>query len=127
MPVSYNKSLLEEICIRDKCIIDFDKIEKYTRDTKIDFTCSCGDINSKSFRTINNIGCYCKKCTQNNRQEKIKQTCLKKFGVEYATQKQEVKDKIKETCLERYGVENISQKQEVKNKKRENCLLNKGV
>ena len=25
----YNKELLEEICIRDNCKIDFNKIEKY--------------------------------------------------------------------------------------------------
>jgi len=30
--VKYNKELLEEICERDKCIIDLDKIETSTRD-----------------------------------------------------------------------------------------------
>ena len=30
--ICYDKNLLQEVCNRDKCIIDFDKIEKYNRD-----------------------------------------------------------------------------------------------
>ena len=39
----YDKKLLEEICNRDKCIIDFEKIGKYNRDKEIEFTCKCGN------------------------------------------------------------------------------------
>jgi hypothetical protein len=114
MPISYNKSLLEDICIRDKCIIDFDKIEKYGIDVRIDFICNCGDNCNKVFRMINKKGgAYCKKCTKNRTQEKIKQTCLEKYGVEYVSQTQEVIDKIKhkrevkETCLLNQDGENF--------------------
>ena len=32
--IRYNKTLLEEVCIRDNCTIDFSKIEKYRIDIK---------------------------------------------------------------------------------------------
>ncbi|KKK48559.1 hypothetical protein LCGC14_3143890, partial [marine sediment metagenome] len=49
----------------------------------------------------------------NEVKEKIKQTCLKKYGVECSFQSKEIKEKIKQTCLKRYGVENPSQNPEI--------------
>ena len=43
----------------------------------------------------------------------MKTKCLEKYGVEYASQSEEIKDKIKETCLEKYGVENVSHNPEI--------------
>jgi imidazole glycerol phosphate synthase subunit HisF len=81
--IKYDKNLLQEICNRDKCIIDFDKIKKYNRDIKIEFICNCGIKNIKTFRCIyEGGGGYCKICTENIRQEKVKNTCLDKYGVE---------------------------------------------
>ncbi len=92
----YNKKLLEEICNRDKCIIDFEKIEKYNRDINIEFICNCGNNYTKSFRLLYEFsGAYCNICTNNIKQNKFKQTNLNKYGVEYPLQSQEFKDKIK--------------------------------
>jgi hypothetical protein len=65
--VCYDMSLLQEVCDRDKCIIDFDKIVKYNRETRIDFICNCGCEYSKTFRLLYKIGAFCEKCTKNKR------------------------------------------------------------
>ena len=125
--IYYNKDLLLEVCDRDKCIIDFDKIEKYNRNIKFNLICNCGIEYSKTFRLLYDIGAFCKKCTENTRQEKIKQTCIEKYGVEYPQQSQEVRDKSKQTCFNNYGVENPSQSQEVRDKFKQTCFNNYGV
>lgn len=60
-----------------------------------------------------------KKINKEKQQESLikqKQTCLQKYGVEYVSQSQIIKDKIKQTSLERYGVPYPIQSQEVKDK-----------
>lgn len=46
--------------------------------------------------------------------EKRKQTCLEKYGVEYSSQSDLVKNKIKETCLKKYGVDHPWKSDKVK-------------
>lgn len=148
--VKYNKELLEQICERDKCKVNYDKIERYNRDVKIEFTCSCGNNDSKNFRCMYKNGMYCDECMKiksNQRKiksyitkygvsnpnkvkdvrDKIKQTNVKKYGVEYYTQSSEYIIKFKETCLKRYGVENPSQLQEFKYKQIQTNLNKYGV
>ena len=60
-------------------------------------------------------------------QNKMKNTCLKNYGVEYSLQSEEVREKIKQTCLERYGVNNPSQVEEIHNKKIESIRKKYGV
>lgn len=48
---------------------------------------------------------------------KSKQTCIKKYGVEFVCQTENQKNKTKITLLEKYGVNNISQVTDIKNKK----------
>jgi hypothetical protein len=63
---------------------------------------------------------YCSgKCAANSKEirEKIKQTNLKKYGVEISSQSAIVKEKMKNTCLEKYGVENPGQSKEAKAKR----------
>ena len=47
----------------------------------------------------------CLECSKKYTQEKTKITNLKKYGVEYPFQSQEIKTKAKETCLKKYGCE----------------------
>ena len=122
------KEISENICSRDKCIIIFDKLEKCNRDTKIKFICNCGIEYSKTFRQIYDVsGGFCKICTKNKKNEKVKQTCQDTWGVDHFTQLPEVKEKSKQTCLDKYGFENPSQSQEIKNKKTKTSLNNYGV
>lgn len=69
-----------------------------------------------------------------NIQSKSKQTCLEKYGSEYyltsneaVTKRQQFIDKIKETCIERYGVPSVMQDGEIKSRVRETCLKKYGV
>jgi|UniRef100_A0A6C0JP22 hypothetical protein len=80
----YNKQLLQELCVRDECIVDFTTIEKYNIQIKIDFTCKCGNKHNKTFRQIYKACGYCKICTESKKKEKVKQTCLERYNVENA-------------------------------------------
>ena len=44
---------------------------------------------------------------------KRKQSCLERYGTEYAAQSQEVQDRMKATCMQRYGTEWAAQSEEV--------------
>ena len=56
--------------------------------------------------------------------EKRKQTCLEKYGVENVHQINSVKEKCKQTCLEKYGVDNPAKNELIKQKTKEtNNLL----
>jgi hypothetical protein len=59
--------------------------------------------------------------------EKGKQTCLEKYGVQYATQNKEIKEKRANTNIELYGSANTFQVEEFKEKSRQTCLENHGV
>jgi hypothetical protein len=80
----YDKALLEKICERDSCIIDYNTIKKYNSSKKIDFICNCGNYGSKYFSCMyKNGGGYCKDCTLVNNKIKIKQTNLYNYIIIY--------------------------------------------
>jgi hypothetical protein len=59
--------------------------------------------------------------------ERAKQTLLANYGVEHPMQSEEIRGKAKKTWLENYGVENPMQNEEVKEKSRQTLLANYGV
>ena len=65
-----------------------------------------------------------KKYGNKNNYEKIKQTCLEKYGVDNLLELSEIREKIKQTCLEKYGVEKIGLSQECI-EKRKNTINHK--
>ena len=78
------KNLLQEVCDRDKCIIDFDKIEKYNREIKVNFICNCGNEYCRTIRLLcDGVGGFCEKCTKNIEDNKRKQTCIERHGEKY--------------------------------------------
>lgn len=60
-------------------------------------------------------------------QNKIKNTTLKRYGVEHVSHSTEIQLKKKQTCLERYGVEHIGKSDKVINKRKQTCLEKYGV
>ena len=75
------------------------------------------NISKENSKIINNISNSSLPLDNSSSEKnKIKETCLKKYGVEYAFQAEEIKDKIKQSCLEKYGVENVSQNSEIMDK-----------
>ena len=66
----------------------------------------------------------CKKCSNanNDKQEKTKQTCLKKFGCIAPAGNKNVQYKMKTTTKERFGVDNVFKSKEIR-KKINNTLI----
>lgn len=56
----------------------------------------------------------------NGNPEKMRQTCLEKYGVPVSSQAQSVKDKNRQTCLERYGTTSNFSNPEARKKQVEN-------
>lgn len=52
----------------------------------------------------------------------MKNTCLEKYGVEWALESKDVIEKRRITCLEKYGVENIFQHSEIIEKIRQDMI-----
>lgn len=59
--------------------------------------------------------------------DKIKQTCLEKFGYTNALKSPEIRKKMEETNLERYGARNVYQSEEIKEKIKKTHIERLGV
>jgi len=125
--IKYDINYLNSYCKANNIIL-IDNIININKDTIINAKClECNNIVEKKFRLIINSGCYCKKCTSKNREDKRKQTCLNKYGVENPFQNNQIKEKIKETNIIKYGVEYPSQNENIKEQKKQTCLKNYDV
>jgi hypothetical protein len=151
--MKYDYNSLYEYCKKNKIELlgDYSKIKN--REEKIKASCSsvdCINVVEKTFRLLLQCGCYCKSCMKIVRKEKVKKTCLEKYGVEYIIHNEESKEKmintniqkygfscclknkdiqskIKSTINEKYGTENPSQSNLVKQKLKESNLEKYGV
>jgi hypothetical protein len=81
--IIYNKNLLDKICNRDKFTLLDNNIDKLTCRTRIDFICNCGNNYNKSFKQLNDVGGYCKKCTFNNMGKKLQLYSQSSYNKEY--------------------------------------------
>lgn len=76
---------------------------------------------------------YCKDCfgksekAQQIKQEKSKNTCLKKYSADNPMKNVEVQRRLNETLKERYGTDNLMELPEIKQKIKETCLNKYGV
>jgi hypothetical protein len=87
----------------------------------------CGKILKRNIQTFElGFGIpFCNtKCANKNTliKEKIKQTCLERYGVENAMYSEEIKERLKSTCLERYGTEYYTNSDDFKIKSEQTCL-----
>jgi hypothetical protein len=108
--LGYNINLRDIIKIIPSELISGSKI-------KIDVSCDrcfiSRNIHYTSYycninRSLDKNTYMCDKCSH----EKIKQTNIKKYGVEYFSQTDEFNDKIKKTSLEKFGMEHYSKTSE---------------
>ena len=128
--LKYDYEMLKNICDEVGVTLLIDYKDKYvTRDTRIIGKCIlCDNSFDKSLNCLHkqrNFGCV--SCAKKLKFERIKNTMVNKYGVEYAAQSQTFKDKMKETTLEKYGVENANQSEIVKEKIRQTNLEKYGV
>ena len=89
----------------------------------------CGaPLKYRSFK--DGYGMYCSvKCVAASEltKQKVRDTCLRKYGVEHISQVEKFKDKAKETCLKHYGVKNALQSKEIREKGKKTLLEKYGV
>ena len=119
MRLKYDYEMLKTICDEGGVTLLEDYKDKFiTRDTRIMGKCVlCENSFDKSLNKLHkqrNFGC--ESCAKTIKFERIKNTMVDKYGVEYAAQSQTFKDKMQVTTLERYGVKHASQNEEVKEK-----------
>ena len=126
----YDYDLLQKFC-SEHCVTlmkDYSQKTKINREIIIEAKClNCDNTCYKKFREFIKSGCFCITHTSKNTREKMRATCLEKYGVEYSMQSKEVQEKSKATCLEKYGVEYATQSKEMKEKSKATCLENYGV
>jgi len=82
-----------------------------------------------SFSKWNYLEHCSKKCTYNNpsRMEKIRQTSIKKYGLEYPQQSLEVQIKKRKTCKDKYGYDNPSKIKKFQDKKIQTSIIRYGT
>jgi len=117
--LKYDYRMLKDICEEGCVILLEDYKDKYiTRDTRIIGKCiSCENSFNKSLNKLHkqrNFGCL--DCAKKLKFDRIKNTMVEKYGVEYAAQSEEFLNKMKTTTMEKYGVEYANQSEEVKEK-----------
>jgi hypothetical protein len=69
---------------------------------------TCGDVScikQNQHRVKTEMNKNMDEQTKRNKREKMRKTCLEKYGVEYSTQARQMKEKSSKTKLERYGNE----------------------
>jgi hypothetical protein len=67
------------------------------------------------------------KKSYNNSINKRKETCLNRYGVEYSSQSNLIKEKIAKTSIEKYGVSHFLKNKTIQEKKKSTCLNKYGV
>jgi len=124
--VRYDYNYLQKYCKENgiELLKDY-STEKVNRDTIIEAKClieNCNDSCNKDFRNFVKNGSNCKKHSLINRNLKVMQTCLERYGCDHPAKSQQSKEKSKKTCLEKYGCEYSLQAKEVKDKSKQTNL-----
>ena len=78
---------------------------------------------NKSTSTISKYSCSSKQCSN----QKIKEVCQAKYGVDNPFQSDVIKDKIKKTLNEKYGKDHPMYVDKIKSKIKDTCLKRYGV
>lgn len=117
--LKYDYNMLKSICEEGDVTLLEDYTNKYiTRDTRIIAKCiMCENNFNKSLNKLHkqrNFGCVI--CCKKMKFDRIKNTMVEKYGVEYAAQSYIFRDKMKKSNLEKYGVEHPIQNNEIKEK-----------
>ena len=128
--LKYDYEMLTSICQDGDVTLLHDYKNKFiTRDTRIEGKCiSCDNSFNKSLNKLHkqrNFGC--ESCAKIIKFERVKNTMVDKYGVEYATQSQIFIDKMKNSNFQKYGVEHAMQNEEIKNKVKQTNLETYGV
>jgi len=124
--VKYDVNMLNTFCDENSILLIDDYSNKFiNRNSIIEGMCKgvdCENMFSKTFRELLKINGYCQDCSKENGKIKIKNTSLKKYGVDCCLKRKDIRDKIKQTTLAKYGVEHNSQLERIKQQKKEKSI-----
>jgi hypothetical protein len=128
--LKYDYNMLKSICDEGVVTLLEDYKDKYiTRDTRIIGKCIlCENSFDKSLNKLHkqrNFGCLA--CAKKFKFDKIKNTMVEKYGVEYAVQSEDFFKKMKTSTMEKYGVEYACQSEEIKGKIKQTNLEKYGT
>ena len=128
-PIKYSFEFLNLFCHENgvKLCNNYSK-DKLFGSTKITMCCTkCNNETTKCFTYLIKRNTLCKRCVTIESLPKQKATMLEKYGVEHASQNEEIRNKIKSTFIEKYGVDNPAKLQENKDKQKQTNLARYGV
>ena len=116
---------LENVSIGDMAKIPIEKLATSSH-YEVEVTCDyCGKLLKMPYKrytlntkVVNKISCSNINCSN----QKIKDVCQKKWGVDNPFQVDSIKEKIKETLNDKYGVDHPMFLEETKKKIKETCL-----
>jgi hypothetical protein len=102
-PIKYSFELLTDFCNKNSVTLVNDySNEKLFGSTKLNFYCTeCNKENIKCFTYLIKRNTLCKRCITLKSLPKQKETMLKKYGVEHASQNKQIRDKIKENFIKK--------------------------
>lgn len=96
------------------------KVEDLKKSSTFILNCKCekcDKIVKREYRKyLNNKDNHYFSCSSKCGSDKMKLTCLEKYGVEHVMYKEEFKNKLKETNIARYGTSNVFQSKSIKEK-----------
>ena len=112
---------------KEICVMDLPKSSLLEIEVKCDYCEKIVNVKFSNYykNTKNNMRKYA--CSIKCGQEKVRETNLERYGVEYSSQNENIKNKIKETNIERYGVENTFQYKDFIEKSKKTNLDRYGV
>ena len=96
--MKYDYQTLNDFCKEHEIVLCEDySANILNRETFITGICeteNCNNQFTKGFRALLNPNGYCTECAKKVGKDKQKKTCLQKYGVEFSSQSQTVKDKF---------------------------------
>jgi hypothetical protein len=119
--MKYTEELLLEILQEGDAIL-LKNYPKYNQRLVVEFLCECGKKTSKRFEWLyQHRNPYCKECTKVKMLDKMKNTNIKKYGVENPSFLPEMKKRIEDKLIEKYG-DHPKRVKEVQEKWKATCL-----
>ena len=129
--VKYDTNMLIDFCEKNNIILENDYSHKFiNRDYIVEGFCKnneCKNTFKKPFRELLKLDGYCTDCSKEIGKLKIKNTNIKKYGVDNPMKNKSFKDKLKETILQKYGVEYVSQSDKIKQQIKDKSMEKYGV
>lgn len=115
------EDIMEEAGCKLVCIDDDPYAKTAVKKSKITYVCFCGSIGTSMFKSFIN-GSRCKTCNLIF----MRDQCIAKYGVVNQFQREEVKQKIRETNMKMFGVNYVMQNGKFVQRAKETNIKNNG-